>query len=94
MDHLKEDLENYMAQYPKVKILRSKERVGLIGARMMGVRKATAPVLTFLDSHIECTPGWLEPLLDTIARSRYSYSYTFCTFYKHFLIDIINQPLL
>ena len=43
MDHLKEDLENYMAQYPKVKILRSKERVGLIGARMMGVRKATAP---------------------------------------------------
>ena len=43
MDHLKEDLENYMAQYPKVKILRSKVRVGLIGARLMGVRKATAP---------------------------------------------------
>ena len=43
MDHLKEDLENYMAQYPKVKILRSKNRTGLIRARMMGAAKATAP---------------------------------------------------
>ena len=47
-----------------MKIVRSPERIGLIRARLLGARHATAPVLTYLDSHCECTTGWLEPLLD------------------------------
>ena len=42
MDHLKADLDNYMSQYPKVKIVRAPERVGLIWARLLGASKAFA----------------------------------------------------
>ncbi|XP_032785996.2 putative polypeptide N-acetylgalactosaminyltransferase 9 isoform X1 [Daphnia magna] len=69
MEHVKAPLENYMAQYPKVKIVRLPKREGLIRARLLGLEHATAPVVTYLDSHCECTEGWLEPLLDRIARN-------------------------
>ncbi|XP_058809673.1 putative polypeptide N-acetylgalactosaminyltransferase 9 [Phymastichus coffea] len=69
MPHLKRQLEDYMMNYPKVRILRAQKREGLIRARLLGAAVATAPVLTYLDSHCECTEGWLEPLLDRIARN-------------------------
>lgn len=57
-----------MMNYPKVKVIRAGKREGLIRARLLGAAAAKAPVLTYLDSHCECTEGWLEPLLDRIAR--------------------------
>ena len=70
MNHLKEELDTYMAQYPKVRVIRAPERVGLIRARLLGAKYVKAPVITYLDSHCECTQGWLEPLLDRIGRNK------------------------
>lgn len=69
LPHLAEPLDDFASQTQKVRLVRAKRREGLIRARLLGASVATAPVLTYLDSHCECTEGWLEPLLDRIARN-------------------------
>ncbi|CAE1332012.1 GALNT [Acanthosepion pharaonis] len=70
MPHLKQPLEDYIAKLGKVKVVRTKQREGLIRARLLGYSVATGTVLTYLDSHCECTRGWLEPLLDRIGENK------------------------
>lgn len=70
-DHLGKQLEDYVSSLEKpVHVLRTGKRSGLIRARLMGAVKASAPVITFLDAHCECTEGWLEPLLARLVEDR------------------------
>ncbi|XP_052807229.1 probable N-acetylgalactosaminyltransferase 9 isoform X1 [Mya arenaria] len=70
---LGQELTDYVAKtWPDgvVRVVRTKERSGLIRARLAGARAATGDVLIFLDSHCEAAPGWLEPLLARIKEDR------------------------
>lgn len=70
-EHLGSQLDDYVSKLEKpVHILRTGKRSGLIRARLIGAEKASAPVITFLDAHCECTEGWLEPLLDRLVEDR------------------------
>ncbi|XP_023284421.1 polypeptide N-acetylgalactosaminyltransferase 6-like isoform X1 [Seriola lalandi dorsalis] len=66
-DCLKTRLDEYVEQLKIVRVLRQRERKGLVTARLLGAQAAQGEVLTFLDSHCECFNGWLEPLLARIA---------------------------
>lgn len=77
-------MEKYVSTLPiPTKILRSKDRIGLVQARLLGAHSAKGEVLTFLDAHCECTIGWLESLLERIAEDR---TRVVCP-----VIDIIND---
>eukprot|EP01056_Protomagalhaensia_sp_Gyna25_P006100 Protomagalhaensia_sp_Gyna_25__6099@NODE_983_length_2332_cov_37_641954_g782_i0_p1_GENE_NODE_983_length_2332_cov_37_641954_g782_i0NODE_983_length_2332_cov_37_641954_g782_i0_p1_ORF_typecomplete_len673_score123_11Glyco_tranf_2_3/PF13641_6/9_1e23Glycos_transf_2/PF00535_26/7_5e22Glyco_transf_7C/PF02709_14/5_9e12Ricin_B_lectin/PF00652_22/4_3e11CDtoxinA/PF03498_14/7_5CDtoxinA/PF03498_14/0_0034Glyco_transf_21/PF13506_6/0_001Glyco_tranf_2_2/PF10111_9/0_0011RicinB_lectin_2/PF14200_6/0_99RicinB_lectin_2/PF1 len=74
LDWIREDgngqLEGYISALPKVSLVRNPVRQGIVGARMAGIRAASAPIFVILDSHIETQPGWLEPLVDRIGADK------------------------
>ncbi|XP_054167331.1 probable N-acetylgalactosaminyltransferase 9 [Oppia nitens] len=69
---LKDLLDKYLNYFfgDRVNVIRLDKREGLIRARLIGARKAQGDVIVFLDSHVEVTVGWLEPLLYRIKEDR------------------------
>ncbi|KAM6223280.1 polypeptide N-acetylgalactosaminyltransferase 15 [Rhynchocyon petersi] len=66
----KSPLSEHVARLEGVTLLRSNKRLDTIQGQMLGATRATGDVLVFMDSHCECLPGWLEPLLSRIAGDR------------------------
>lgn len=50
-DELKDKLDDYLKQLNIVRVMRQRERKGLITARLLGASVATGDTLTFLDAH-------------------------------------------
>uniref|UniRef100_A0A4W4EL31 Polypeptide N-acetylgalactosaminyltransferase n=1 Tax=Electrophorus electricus TaxID=8005 RepID=A0A4W4EL31_ELEEL len=67
--YLKARLEEYISNLERVRLIRTNRREGLVRARLIGATFATGDVLTFLDCHCECVPGWIEPLLERISQN-------------------------
>lgn len=55
----------------KVRLLRNKEREGLIRTRTNGAKAARGEVVIFLDAHCEVNKNFLPPLLAPIRKNRY-----------------------
>ncbi|OQV13238.1 N-acetylgalactosaminyltransferase 7 [Hypsibius exemplaris] len=70
-EQLKQELDDYITRFDgKVRILRQKEREGLIRTRSNGAKNAKGEVVIFLDAHCEVGYNWLPPLLAPIAKDR------------------------
>lgn len=64
IENLGNDLTEYInANMPIVKLIRLRERSGLIKARIIGAMAAKSEILVFLDSHCEVYHNWLPPML-------------------------------
>ncbi|OLP83584.1 Polypeptide N-acetylgalactosaminyltransferase 3 [Symbiodinium microadriaticum] len=63
-------LRDVYRTFPTKGIVRRETHDGIVGARNRGVKEARYPIIVILDSHVEVTPGWLEPLVARIHEDR------------------------
>lgn len=72
-EYLQKPLDDFVKTLSvPVKIFRNKKRLGLMKSRIVGADAAEGDTMTFLDAHIECTKGWLPPLLSEIKMNRHA----------------------
>ncbi|XP_067140638.1 N-acetylgalactosaminyltransferase 7 [Centruroides vittatus] len=69
-EHLKGQLEDTIRQLNKVRLIRNKQREGLIRSRTIGAQESLGDVVLFLDAHCEVNTNWLPPLLTPIYLNR------------------------
>ena len=68
LKYLQRHLDRLQKQLPAgmIRLFHRDVHDGIVGARIRGAKEAQFPIILFLDSHSETTPGWLEPLVARI----------------------------
>ena len=73
LEHLHQPLEKLLEEpyyQGRVRLIRNKEREGLIRSRNNGAQAARGEVIVVLDAHCEVSENWLPPLLTPIHADR------------------------
>lgn len=67
-DECSEEMLGWLSQLEKAgaKVITNPKRVGSPTALNMGIRAASRKYIAFVNNDVSVTPGWLEPLLETI----------------------------
>eukprot|EP00918_Siedleckia_nematoides_P053819 GHVU01117612.1.p1 GENE.GHVU01117612.1~~GHVU01117612.1.p1 ORF type:complete len:655 (+),score=110.99 GHVU01117612.1:2-1966(+) len=72
--HIREGGNNQVLDYAnslaKTRMIRNPKRLGIVGARMLGIRASASPIFVILDSHIEVQSQWLEPIVKRIGEDK------------------------
>ncbi|WP_276088379.1 glycosyltransferase family 2 protein [Pedobacter sp. JY14-1] len=61
--------DEFLAEFPKIKYIRSEANLGFAGGNNLGVRESVGKYLFFVNNDTEFTPGLLETLSETLDKN-------------------------
>jgi hypothetical protein len=109
IDGTGEDHSEMYSRFPGLQYIRSEPMSSVAVPRREGLRAARAPIVAFLEDHVEPQPGWLKAILDAFARSEkiamvnyaikpepdasYTYRALQMSQYGHWLLPIRSGPI-
>lgn len=61
-----DDIKNVVQDFPSVRLILTNKNLGFAGGNNVGIKAAKGELILLINNDVEVTPGFLEPLLETI----------------------------